>query len=88
MDLKSYARWYDYSRARDEMKDKTDTSWAPWHMVRSDDKRRARLSVIRHLLSQTPYAEIPRAKVELPKRKKDEDYVKPDYQFKFIPEVA
>jgi polyphosphate kinase len=88
MDHKSYARWYDYSRARDEMMDKTDTSWAPWHMVKSDDKRRARLSVIHHLLSRIPYEEIPRAKVELPKRKKDEDYVEPDYQFKFIPEVA
>jgi polyphosphate kinase len=87
MDLKSYARWYDYSRARDEMFDKTDTSWAPWHMVRSDDKKRARLNIVTHLLSQIPYKEVPRAKVELPKRKKDEDYVEPDYQAKFIPEV-
>ena len=87
MDLKSYARWYDYSRARDEMFDKTDTTWAPWHMVRSDDKKRARLNIITHLLSQIPYEEIPRAKVQLPKRKKDEDYVEPDYQAKFIPEV-
>jgi polyphosphate kinase 2 len=84
MDLKSYSRWYDYSRARDEMFDKSDTSWAPWHMVRSDDKRRARLNVIRHVLSQIPYEEIPRAKVELPKRKKDENYVEPDYEAKFI----
>jgi polyphosphate kinase 2 (PPK2 family) len=87
MDLKSYARWYDYSRARDEMFDKTDTTWAPWHMVRSDDKKRARLNIITHLLSQIPCEEIPRAKIQLPKRKKDEDYVEPDYQAKFIPEV-
>jgi polyphosphate kinase len=87
MDLKSYARWYDYSRARDEMLAKTDTSWAPWHMARSDDKKRARLNIISHFLSQIPYEEIPRAKVELPKRKKDADYVEPDYQAKFIPEV-
>ena len=55
MDLKSYGRWYDYSRARDDMFSATDTSWAPWHVVRSDDKRRARLNVISHLLTQIPY---------------------------------
>ena len=55
MDLKSYGRWYDYSRARDDMFKATDTPWAPWHVVRSDDKRRARLNVISHLLSQIPY---------------------------------
>ena len=55
MDLKSFARWYDYSRARDDMFKATDTPWAPWHVVRSDDKRRARLNTISHLLTQIPY---------------------------------
>jgi polyphosphate kinase 2 len=87
MDLKSYVRWYDYSRARDEMFERTDTSWAPWQIVRSDDKKRARLNVITHLLEKIPYKEIPRAKVELPKRKKDEDYVEPDYRHKYIREI-
>ena len=57
MDLKSYSRWYDYSRARDEMFKATDTPWAPWYVVRSDDKRRARLNVITHLLKHIPYEE-------------------------------
>src|SRR3954453_17276665 len=57
MDLKSYGRWYDYSRSRDEMFAATDTSWAPWFVVRSDDKRRARLNLITHLLSKIPYKE-------------------------------
>jgi len=87
MDLKSYSRWYDYSRARDEMFNRTDTSWAPWHIVRSDDKKRARLNIITHFLEQIPYKEIPQAKVELPKRKKDEDYVEPDYQHKYVREI-
>jgi polyphosphate kinase 2 len=68
MDLESYGRWYEYSRARDEMFAATDTAWAPWHLVHSDDKRRARLNVIRHFLSKVPYAEAPREKVKLPKR--------------------
>ena len=68
MDLDSYGRWYDYSRARDEMFAATDTAWAPWHLVRSDDKKRARLNIIRHLLSKIPYKEAPREKVKLPKR--------------------
>ena len=70
MDLKSYSRWYDYSRARDDMFKATDTPWAPWHVVRSDDKRRARLNVISHLLSQIPYEDLPREKPVLPKRQK------------------
>src|SRR3984893_17167399 len=68
MDLKSYSRWFDYSRARDEMFLATDTSWAPWYVVRSDKKRRARLNVLTHILSKITYEELPRAKVELPKR--------------------
>ena len=67
MDLKSYSRWYDYSRARDDMFKATDTPWAPWHVVRSDDKRRARLNTIAHLLSLIPYEELPREKPDLSK---------------------
>jgi polyphosphate kinase 2 len=88
MDLKSYSRWYDYSRARDAMFAATDTGFAPWYVVRSDDKKRARLNLIHHLLSQIPYQELPREKVELPKRQKSGGYREPDYPFKFIPEVA
>jgi polyphosphate kinase 2 len=87
MDLDSYSRWYDYSRARDEMFSATDTAWAPWFVVRSDDKKRARLNLITHLLGRIPYKEAPREKVKLPKRQKAKDYVEPDYPFKFIPEV-
>jgi polyphosphate kinase 2 len=86
MDLDSYSRWYDYSRARDEMFAATDTAWAPWHVVRSDDKRRARLNVIAHLLGQVPYKDAPRPKVKLPKRQKAGDYREPDYPYKFVPE--
>jgi polyphosphate kinase 2 len=68
MDVESYSRWYAYSRARDMMLDATDTKEAPWYIVRSDDKRRARLNCIAHLLSAIPYKEAPRDKVKLPKR--------------------
>src|SRR5438067_4945877 len=74
MDLKSYSRWYDYSRARDEMFSATDTPWAPWYVVRSDDKKRARLNIISHLLSHIPYEKIHRDKVKLPKRQQQHDY--------------
>jgi polyphosphate kinase len=87
MDLKSYSRWYDYSRARDDMFEATDTPWAPWHVVRSDDKRRARLNVISHLLAQIPYEELPRDEPTLPKRQKPGGYAEPTYPFKFIPEL-
>src|SRR5271169_1571476 len=68
MDLPSRTRWYDYSRARDMMLKATDTEVAPWHIVRSDDKKRARLNCISHLLSLIPYRQAPREKVKLPKR--------------------
>jgi polyphosphate kinase len=68
MDLKSYPRWYDYSRARDRMFEMTDTADASWYIVRSDDKRRARLNCIAHILSLIPYKKVPREKVKLPKR--------------------
>src|SRR4029077_10231316 len=68
MDVESYTRWYDYSRARDMMLKATDTKHAPWHIVRSDDKRRARLNCISHILKVIPHEKIKRAKVKLPKR--------------------
>ena len=68
MDLESYRRWYDYSRARDMMLKKTDSKHAPWHIVRSDDKRRGRLNCISHILRSIPYKKVRRAKVKLPKR--------------------
>ena len=68
MDLPSRERWYDYSRARDTMLEATDTKHAPWYIVRSDDKRRARLNCIAHLLELIPYKKLPREKVKLPKR--------------------
>ena len=87
MDLKSYNRWYDYSRARDEMFAATDTAFAPWYVARSDDTRRARLNIIKHLLSQIPYKALPREKVKLPKRQKRSGYREPNYPYKFIKEV-
>jgi polyphosphate kinase len=86
MDLKSYSRWYDYSRARDEMFAATDTDFAPWYVARSDDKKRARLNIITHLLAQIPYKSAPREKVKLPKRQKPGDYRDPKYPFKFVKE--
>jgi len=74
MDVESFGRWSDYSRARDLMLKATDTKGAPWYIVRSDDKRRARLNVISHILSQIPYKRAPRDKVKLPKRPKKEKY--------------
>ena len=68
MDLKSYSRWDDYTRARDDMFAASDTEFAPWNVARSDDKRRARLNIIAHLLSQVPYRDVPREKVKLPDR--------------------
>ena len=87
MDLKSYSRWYDYSRARDDMFKATDTPWAPWHVIRSDEKKRARLNTIAHLLSKIPYEELPRDKPVLPKRQKPHGYVDPNYPFKVVPEL-
>ena len=88
MDLKSYSRWYDYSRARDDMFQASDTSWAPWYVVRSDEKKRARLNLISHLLKRIPYEELKREKVKLPDRQKAQGYKDPDYPYKFIPELA
>jgi polyphosphate kinase len=68
MDLPSRKKWFEYSRARDLMLDATDTKWAPWYILHSDDKKRARLNCIHHILSQIPYKKVPREKVKLPKR--------------------
>jgi polyphosphate kinase 2 (PPK2 family) len=87
MDLKSYSRWYDYSRARDEMFLATDTSWAPWYVVHSDNKRRARLNTLSHILSKIPCEELARSEVELPKRQGRGDYKEADYPFRVIPEL-
>jgi polyphosphate kinase len=86
MDLKSYSRWYDYSRARDDMFQTTDTAWAPWYVAKSDDKRRARLNIISHLLSKIDYEPVPRKKIQLPKRQERASYREPDYPFKLVPE--
>jgi len=84
MDLKSYSRWYDYTRARDDMFSATDTGFAPWYVADSNDKKRARLNIISHLLSKIPYKRVPREKVRLPERQKAGGYKEPDYAYKFV----
>lgn len=74
MDLESFRRWHEYSRARDRMLEATDTKHARWYIIRSDDKRRARLNCISHLLSLIPYRKVPRKKVILPKRSNKKGY--------------
>jgi hypothetical protein len=89
MDVESFKRWYDYSRARDGMLKATHTGYAPWHLVQADDKKRARLNCISHFLSQIPYKEVPVEKVKLGKRnmrgKYDDEASIAD--FNFIPET-
>jgi len=85
MDLKSYDRWDEYTKARDEMFAATDSGWAPWYVARSEDKKRVRLNVISHLLEHVPYKAPPAKKVKLPKRKIGR-YKAADYPFKYIPE--
>jgi polyphosphate kinase 2 len=85
MDLRSYRRWYDYARARDEMFATTDTTWAPWHVVRTDDKRRGRLNLITHLLSQVPYSPVAPRKVKFPARQARGGYTEPDLTPHMIP---
>jgi polyphosphate kinase 2 (PPK2 family) len=87
MDVASYDRWDDYTRARDEMFAASDTPWAPWYVAKSDDKWRARLNIITHLLSKIPYKKVPHDKVKLPKRQLGKKYKSPDYPFKFVPEI-
>jgi polyphosphate kinase 2 len=87
MDLKSYSRWYDYSRARDEMFAATDTAWAPWYVADTNEKRRGRLNVITHLLGQVPFEPLERPDVTLPKRQKPGGYVEPVLTVRRVPEV-
>jgi polyphosphate kinase 2 len=86
MDLKSYSRWYDYSRARDDMFKATDTAIAPWFVANSNDKRRARLNIISDVLKRVPYKETRRKKVTLPQRQKPHGYQEPDYPYKYVAE--
>jgi len=88
MDTEARHRWYEYSRARDDMFEVSDTKFAPWYVVRTDDKRRARLNCISHLLSLVPYVDIPREKVELPERDMSQAYddVKALDRRNFVPE--
>jgi polyphosphate kinase len=86
MDLESHRRWYDYSRARDAMFAATDTQQSPWHCVQTDDKERARLNCLAHLLSVVPWKKIPMEKVILPKRQKPKGYKAPDWNYRWIPE--
>ncbi len=85
MDLESHRRWYDYSRARDEMMAATDTETTPWFVVDADDKRRARLNCISHLLSLIPYEEVPQKKVKLPERQKPNGYKQPAQPVRRVP---
>jgi polyphosphate kinase len=86
MDLKSYSRWYDYSRARDDMFAATDLDFAPWYVARSDDKKSARLNIITHILKHVPYETLPREKVKLPPRQKPGNYKESDHPIRFVAE--
>jgi polyphosphate kinase 2 len=85
MDLLSYSRWYDYSRARDAMFAATHTAWAPWYMAHTDDKMRGRLNIITHILSQVPYEPLTPGKVVLPKRQRRKGYEEPELPVVRIP---
>jgi polyphosphate kinase 2 len=85
MDLKSYSRWYDYSRARDAMFATTDTAWAPWYIADANDKQRARLNIITHLLSQVPYKPPAHRDITLPKRQPAGGYREPNLPLRYIP---
>ncbi|MGO4576970.1 polyphosphate kinase 2 [Cupriavidus sp. 2TAF22] len=85
MDLKSYSRWYDYSRARDKMFLASDTDYAPWYVANSNDKRRARLNIISHVLDKIPYEAVPHKKVKLPARQKSGGYKEADYPYRHVP---
>ena len=85
MDLESHHRWYDYSRARDTMFAATDTPQSPWYVVQTDDKQRARLNCISHLLNTVPWKKIPTEKVKLPNRQKPKGYKAPDWNYRWIP---
>lgn len=87
MDLKSRENWLEYSRAKDEMFKYTDTKQSPWYVVAADNKKRARLNCIHHLLSKIKYEEIPSEKIELPPRKEDKGYIRTPFSNQtFVPE--
>jgi polyphosphate kinase 2 len=85
MDLKSFDKWDAYTEARDEMFAATDSSWAPWYVARSEDKKRVRLNVISHILAHVPYQDLPAAKVKLPKRRIGR-YKAAEHPFRYVPE--
>ncbi len=87
MDVESHRRWYDYSRARDAMFEATDTAESPWYVINSNDKRRARLNCIAHLLSLIPYKELPTEEVKLGKPQHRNGYKEPDRAYHLVPEV-
>jgi polyphosphate kinase 2 len=86
MDLLSYSKWYDYSRARDRMLAETDSAWAPWFVANTDDKKRGRLNIISHLLSHVPYEPLDRREVTLPKRQRPGGYRDPGLELRHVPE--
>lgn len=85
MDVKSDSHWYEYSRARDEMFAATHTDFAPWHVADSNDKKRARLNIISHLLSQVPYKPLAHRDIKLPRRQPRGHYVQPDLPLHHVP---
>ncbi|MCJ0946606.1 polyphosphate kinase 2 [Rhodococcus qingshengii] len=85
LDLKSFSHWYDYSRARDEMFRFTDTGWAPWYVANNNDKKRGRLNIISHILSQIPYEPVQSTDITLPKRQKAHGYQTPKQPLHWIP---
>ena len=87
MDLRSYSRWYDYSRARDAMFAATDTAHAPWYVAPSNDKKKVRLNILSHILKNVPYQQVKREKPKLPKRQDPAGYREPKYPYKVIPSV-
>jgi hypothetical protein len=88
MDMESRARWVEYSRAKDEMFKHTDIKQAPWYVVPADNKKRARLNCIHHLLSLIPYKDLTPEPIELPPRQKDKGYIRPPITDQtFVPEI-
>ncbi len=85
MDLKSFSRWFDYAKARDEMFERTSSEWAPWHVVHTDDKRRGRLNLITHFLSQLPYTPVKPRSVKFPPRQAQGKYREPDLSALMVP---
>ena len=85
MDLESHRRWYDYSRTKDRMFKETDTKESPWNVVNGDDKKKARLNCIAHMLSKIPYKKLDYDEPKLPSRQKSNGYKAPDYPYKWVP---